>query len=244
MKNIILVVILFCIKISALPSCSSCLPLIVALEFIQFDEIVNYQLNENGVELNVEFDIQSEIADNAYLLLRLEKKYPDNHLEGFNDSLIIDGFFVRSYYLTDDYCLDDIGESNDYPIFLKKKFLKKGINKESVSILFQRNISSIAEFVYVDALVLRYNDVIKSKVEEYTFQSLNHFRPETYLKTFPDSTFASYVFSEFDFLRSISLLSGELPKFKQCGEYYVPSYYNSDRIRFSLKSTTGALKNQ
>ena len=144
---------------------------IPATHLIQFKKQVTYHLDKNGTELNVMLDFNSVIADDACLILYAEKEYhllsldAPVELEGFKDSLKIDGFHVRSYFLPTGCYADEVLNPVDYPVYIKKVSIKKGANREEFKIVFPRNIASIPGKVMVSAGIVRLNDEIRNNFE-------------------------------------------------------------------------------
>ena len=55
--------------------CDCCCISWIWKSIVQFKSPVEYQLNNNGTELDVILDIESGFTDNAYLMLHIEKNY-------------------------------------------------------------------------------------------------------------------------------------------------------------------------
>ena len=248
MKKFVVVLIsmiaVFCFSCKQEPCKVFSEPLWAPVSIIEIKSPVEYYFNKNGNELDVVLDIESGFSDDAYLLLDLKKKN-DTKIEGFKDSLIMNGFFVRSYFLSDSYINGGIDTAIDYPVYIKKLVLDKGINKVSFTIIFPRNIDSFAE-IAVNATILRNNYEIKSQFEEYeeyreyTMNSENRLRRKNYFEAFPDSSVVSYIFSnDYQKLYGLTLLSkGEGPFINSsstCGKFQIRAYYNCSRISFFVK---------
>jgi hypothetical protein len=93
---------------------------------------VDWQLNNNGTGLDVEFDILSDFTSDACLILIVAKEMPSRRCEGFKDSLKIDGLYVRSYSIKDyDRIINGLSSSMDFPVYVKNVFIHEGKNHES-----------------------------------------------------------------------------------------------------------------
>ena len=225
---------------------------------IQLESSVDYQLDKSGTELDMKLEFHSDIMDDAYLILQVEKLcqiYSPAIFEGFRDSLRIDGFKVRSYsiyyfYNIDSYSIDTVGTPVDYPIYIKKLFVKKGKNNEDFKIVFPRNITSNSAKIRVWIGIVRFNDEIKRNFEKfpekYQYSSMSHNIANNYkkfyLNVFPDSSNTSLVFSNFSFIEEMSWLSGnEAPTVTStCGfpakdfTFNFPEYRNFDVVSFFI----------
>ena len=152
MKKLVIIVIIAVIPICLFSKCSSCeIKPPSPYSSIKIIYPAVYQINENGTEVDITLDIHSYIEDDAYLVLRVDKlchQYSSNALSiygGFEDSLKIAGFNVRSYSTFYHYnsIIDTDGSIVDYPMYIKKTSIRKGNNKEELKIVFPRTLSSI-----------------------------------------------------------------------------------------------------
>ena len=142
-KNNFVIAIVLCLTIYILSMCRGYCKVdwsYPATHLIQFNKQIDYQIN--GAELEVKLDINSSVTDEAYLVLYVEKEY-SAVLEGFKDSLKIDGFHVRSYHIPNGCSADEVPTPVDYPVYIKKTSIKKGVNRENFKIVFPKNIASI-----------------------------------------------------------------------------------------------------
>ena len=185
---------------------------------------------DKGKEINVKLDIRSEFSDDAYLVLWAEKEYwpytiyhvhdpvmyegaMDSTVvakqpiyEGFKDSLKIDGFHIRSYYIFRHFYDDPIdgtfvGTPVDFPVYLKYIRVRKGKNSEKFKIVFPRDLVSIPGRINVLLGIGRFNDEIKSRFEnfpgDYELSEPQISYYNLYFENFPDSSKTSLVFSSF-----------------------------------------------
>jgi len=208
---------------------------------------VDYKL-ANDTELDVNLDFHSDIADDACLVMSLVKHYrdPTEH-EWFKDSMKIDGFNIRCY--TPLHILNGFGTPFDYPVYIKKIFVKKNKNKENLKIVFPKNID-LMPYMSIGVAIVRYNDAIKSNIEKFPdFPSYSHILypikheeidsyQNIYFECYPDSSKTSLVFSNFAYLINMSFLEGnEAPGYyEKCPpiSYKPTHYYNCGFMIFNL----------
>ena len=139
------------------------MPAMEEIESIRFN-LIDYQLNNNGTELDMKLYFDSDFADNACLALFVYKRFNSSpsylpfNAEGFKDSLKIDGFHIRSYTTSfyDDW---GIGTLFDFPVYAKYAFIEKGKNQESFKIVFPNDIAINEGKVFVDFIVFKFNEL-------------------------------------------------------------------------------------
>jgi len=170
---------------------------------------IGYQLDETFTVLELKPKIHSQISCEAYLMVELYKQYKTKS-EGFKDSLIIDGFNVCTYRQT----------STEYPVYIKKIFIKKGVNIENFKVVLPKNYYKIAK-IQGNIGILRIDDEIKRNFEnfpgEYELSQWEMDYQKKFFEAFPDSSKTSLVFSNSDFLREMSVLDrGEYTKLSKC----------------------------
>ena len=211
---------------------------------IEFSYPVDYQLNNNGKELDVTLEIISDFAENACLIVYAGKAFlSENPLpgskfryEGFKDSLNIDGFHIRSYSI---YDANDLSSPVDFPVYVKNVFVNEGKSAESFKIVFPDSFEIIlqgnwvsglnTEHVFVYVGIVRFNDEIKSKFNFNTYSHINNPNND-FFKFFPDSSSTSFVFSNSGFFESLTTtrvtekISGECIDFKHVS--YLSSYFS------------------
>jgi len=236
MKNIIfLIAIVSVLAICILSGCCFSDVDPISPDMIKIYDSIDYQLNNNGKELEVKLNFHSDFADEAFLIVKVSKKNQRGQIEGFRDSLKIDDFHIRSYVVNDeDTYLDS-------PIYVKNVLVAKKKNHESFKIIFPRNIVSMAGEVIINVGVVRYSVQIKNNFENHHmwdyWESRNYI--PNYFKAFPDSSKTSFVFSDSHWLREFSLMRGnEAPRIyydRNCS-YKPGEYYNYGEISFSIKS--------
>lgn len=198
----------------------------VIADLITINNNIDFKLNKSDTELDVKIDINSGVAVDAYLILNVSKSMLD-YIEGFKDSLRIDDFYVRSYYIY------KASIPLDFPVYVKNVFLNKGKNTESFKIVFPKSISSIAGKVNVHVGILRSDDEIKNR-----FETIGRGDNQLYYEVFPDSSTTSFIFTDSYLLKNLSQLHrNEATKIvSKCPRYsYWPSYYNYDEKSFQLK---------
>jgi len=224
-----------------------------AAYLIQFKKQVDFQLNESRKELDVQLEINSGFTDDAYLVLYVEKEYA-SVLEGFKDSLKVDGFHVCSYHIPDGCSANEVPTPVDYPVYTKKTSIKKGKNSVNFKIVFPKNIASIPAKVIVSVGIVRFNEEIKNNCKAdrsnfgyygYGYDGFTNKHncfdnyQKLFFEAFPDSSNTALAFSKFDFLYLNSILAnGEAPKITMddCkGKFQPPTYSNFDRSIIHLK---------
>jgi len=245
MKNNFIIITALLLTVSTFSMCKPYCEVLwnyPAAHLFRFNKSTSYEMNKNGVELDIKFDISSDVVDDAYLVLYAAKEHPPDLLEGFKDSLKIDGFHIRSCFIPNSYYSDEVLTPVDYPVYFKKTAIRKGKNLENFKIIFPRNIKTIKEKVVITTGLVRYNDEIENKIElglprDYIINNqiyvgrwhFNNYQ-KIFFETFPDSSKISLAFSNFDFLLGYSILAnGEAPKIskKTCrGKHQPPTYSN------------------
>jgi len=223
-----------------------------ASQLIRFNKSTGYELYKNGIELDIHLDISSDITDDAFLVVYAVKEYPTAKFEGFKDSLKIEGFHIRSYHIPNGYLAEEVLTPVDYPVYIKKTFIKKGKNIEKFKISFPKNIASIKGEVVISAGLVRYNDEINRRFaggnpppsarrgginfERLMFENYR----KLFFETFPDSSKTALIFSDMGSLFGFSILeNGEAPEISvgSCSEKQKPpTYSNFDRLIIQLKS--------
>ena len=253
MNNKIVIVIILFLTIYSLSMCKPHCNVVLKWEFpaahlIRFNKSTSYEMNKNGVDLDINLDISSDVTDDAFLVLYAVKEYPPDVLEGFKDSLIIDGFHIRSYFIPNGYDATEVKTPVDYPVYIKKTTIKKGKKLENVKINFPKDIASIKGKVVISTGLVRYNDEIDRKIElrglrNYTRKDGTSFAirefynyEKIFFETFPDSSNITLAFSHFDFLFGYSILANdEAPEIsRENCKFHPPTYSNFDSYSIHL----------
>lgn len=188
---------------------------------------MDWQLNNDGTELDVKFEILSDFADDACLILNVEKEISGKRNEGFRDSLVIDGFYVRSYSIKDtNRIINGLITPVDFPVYIKEVFIHEGINREIFKIIFPKNIELVSGSVYVEVGIFKFDDEIKGK-----FELLNQWwsARNKYFKVFPDSSNTSYVFTDPPLIKDYTTFHGSekiSTSFLFCIDSKDVSYFN------------------
>ena len=198
MKNNFIITIALFFTMCILHGChfvEECDPSLNDEYLIQFEDL-DYQLHNNGAEVDVNFEIRSDFTDDACLILKVVKEFSRENpkrYEGFKDSLKIDDFDVRSYAITESgQIITGLNTPVDFPIFVKEFFINKGKNSVSFKIIFPKNIALYEGNVYVDIFATKFNIEIKSSLNDIK----SFYQSHPYFEFFPDSSGISFAFSD------------------------------------------------
>jgi hypothetical protein len=118
------------------------------------------------------------------------------------------GMFINNHKI-----LVDDATPLDFPVYIKKIHLKKGVNNEKVNIKFEQPLEYPINNPSIRLHVLRINDRIKKQIEGYPskYEPCEYARllHDMYFKTFPDSSLTSFVFSSHLLMIEMSRLTGD-----------------------------------
>ncbi len=174
-------------------------------ELIRINDI-QWDLNENKTGLDVHVIINSEISDDAIILVSCLYVVNGTHYEGIKNDIFINGFDIRTYSIFPDFVVIN-ATPVDFPRYMKKIYLKKGQQEEKFKISFAESfdIQRNDKTAFVNVVVARYNDEIKANMESYS-SNINDKYYDLYFEAFPDSSVTSYVLSNQSLLEESCVL--------------------------------------
>ncbi|MDR2927268.1 MAG: hypothetical protein LBV41_03565 [Cytophagaceae bacterium] len=189
---------------------------------------IEFVLDQQRTDLEMHVEVISDIADDACVLISLSdgsRKDSITYLLKGYKGYSIDKYSIRSYaswpfdfdvqyadsvknhhiYLKED------ATSFDFPVYIKEICLKKGKNIEKINIHFEQPLEYGINDPIVALRILRINDQIETQIENYPWK----YRPsatdkiayDQYFKSFPDSSISSFVFSNSNLLKEMSMLT-------------------------------------